>query len=180
MHGWDHRPGGYDPIPGLGFAGLPYCIATISGVSLTSGTSAYMPFNSLVDSGSGLFATATGSGGQAAVEITAEGIYLAFCRLDVHTSSAPAAGASAQGEFQGGYYPLAGGNGTLFNQGAISGVYGCSAEHIVLWNLVPSYGNIPTVLNFIAAQTAGFTLTSANLDGQLFVVQLNPIGNSNF
>lgn len=160
---------------------IPWCEAeNPTSPSLTTGVSSYVPFpaGDFVDSGTGTYATATGAGGQATVQITQQGIYLALVNLGLNaTSTIPGPGASAYCNFQGGFYQLGTSTPAPFVLDPVTLQYAAPAWSQVMWNLVPAYGNIPTTINIIAEQTSGSLLHYAP---QLLIFQLNATGNSGF
>ena len=79
MHGWDHRKGGMDPIPGLGASGLSWAFITSNGtpVSCPAGLSTRIAASSstFYTNASSTFDAQNSSGGVMGMRILADGHY---------------------------------------------------------------------------------------------------------
>lgn len=180
LHGDDHLPGGQDPIPGLA-VGLPWCYAqNLSPGAIADSSVIYVPYSDItIPSGySSQFATATGAGSQATLQITENGLYWISILVSYSKSTAAAAGAAAWLNLAGSNDQVGGAPQIPFTQRPGFTSYGADVSWLAVINIDPDSTPAPVTINVQTAQSSGISLTTWL--STLSIVQVNPTGSSNF
>lgn len=184
-HGFDHRPGGMDPIPGLGGHYISGDLE--SGISITSG-----PGASNVDLDPATVSWGTDAGAETASEyfdlqddgsgthvitILKNGLYIVDAWAWFRKSSAPAANATASIGFLTSNFNI--GGMSLVPWLTVDGTnYSAQASVRTRINWPALYGSPPFQPTLQLGQNSGATITAISVS--FFVTWIDDVGNEGF